>query len=94
MEVLDQITDLIGKLDDNQRKSLMKLLEKVIGWGGKVGDSEFLRTFAANLLLHEAVTMLKDKKLDNPGSRGLALKLMQEVFSLEDWTPGWLYKDN
>lgn len=93
MEILDQITELIGKLDGDQRKSLMKLLEKVVGWGDKFdGKSDFIRVFAANLLLHEAVHVLKHRKLDNLATRTLALKLMQEVFSLKDWEPGWLLK--
>jgi hypothetical protein len=92
INILTDATNLISKLPEDKQNKLMKVLDKVLGYGTRLENyPEILRVLYANWLLHQIIAVLKRNNLDGPRPRQVALEVIQSVFNLKTWTPDWLF---
>ena len=96
MEFMNQLSELLDKLNPETRNQILAVIDvylprivaidKLPGWGKGI-----LVPIIANAFLHQIIDVLNDSEYDNKVSRTVALNWTRRLFGLTDWEPAWLY---
>ncbi len=97
LDIVNQITELLDKLDLDFKIDILKVLTKHLPFIEKIsGMPGFLKVLvvpiAANTFIHEVIAQLKDSGLDSRPARQVVLNYTRKLFGLDTWTPPWLFE--